>query len=129
MATKNLPAVDPSKKNTVEDDKLKQVSIKLTNFQSELQNEEITDFIKIYKDPKNPFGLFPQTKKDVDILTNYLMVNIPPKWPKPLKTKLKSTLISIRNDFDLNKGTSLTLILIGVVILLILIFIGFLFLK
>ena len=128
MATKNLPAVDPSKKNTVEDDKLKQVSIKLTNFQSELNNDELIEFAKIYKDPKNPVGLFPQTKMDVDTLTNYLNANIPTRWSKPLKAKLRLTLKTIRDDFDLNKGTNFNLILIGIILLFIIVFIVFRFL-
>jgi hypothetical protein len=102
------------------DDNLAQVAVLLSNFQSSLDNDQILQFIEIFR--SLAYGLHPTTAKDVDELTRTLWKKTPASWPKDLTRKLKDTLNKIRKMFDLHplRDTHMMLIILLVLLILLL---------
>ena len=94
--------VDPILNKITGGDLFKQLTIQLTEFERSLNFSQQLDFALVHKNAKNPVGLKPKTKYEVDTLTRYLCDSIPPNWPTPLKSKLQSLLNSNRLNFKLS---------------------------
>jgi len=90
----------PTSRVTTTEEKLKEATAELNNIQSSLDNDQITEFIKLVKTV--PSGIHPSSRDDVDNVTKAIYNGIPKTWPRDLKTKIIKALNNIRKKFDLS---------------------------